>query len=156
MWKPLLITLPEVALNSNSAGELSLPRLIQKHTQRNVHGALLITNSVKKSSFICFFLFVQSEIHYLCYCSKAYINVMADFVRALRSLYLTEDERNVMKCICLFTPGKNLIFPYIVKIFNEENKGNPFRATFQLSSFLCIRTRNLSFERSALKRYLGH
>ena len=120
MWKPPLITLPEVALNSNSAGELSLPRLIQKHAQRNVHGDPFIKNSVKASSFICLFSFVQSEIHSKCHCSKAYINVMADFVRALRSLYLTEDERNVMKCICLFTPGKNLKVKYAYRTLERN------------------------------------
>ncbi len=30
---------------------------------------------------------------------------MADLVRALRSLNLTEEERNLMKSLCLFTIG---------------------------------------------------
>ena len=102
---------PELKL---SWGTQTLPRLIKKQ------GVPLITNSAKSSSFICFFLVVKSEIHYKCHCSKAYINVMADFVRALRSLYLTEDERNVMKCICLFTPGKNMKVKYAYKTLERN------------------------------------
>ena len=84
-----------------------------------------VTDSVDTSSF-SFALLSHLSIPSKCYFSKAYVGVMADFVRALRSLNLTEDERNTMKCICLFTPGENLkinnfvFFFFLVNYFLVE------------------------------------